>query len=256
MAYYEKFSEQEIPYGTLVKFGLTQTMVEDLPQSIMNRLLESRWTPVLPIITEDEYGEKHKAAARIKLVRKTDGSVDVCFAPYCGFTKISGFTEEQQQKLQDGLVVIAEVTAKDGTKQKSYLQFDKETNQTMYVPTLVIQQNVSIMADRFGMYNSDRDVLQQCDILEITENDKTVSIGIDLYENSCLRIANGDRNLWLREAFQSEQLPQYSFGINGCWVSDGMGELSYVDDNSYTDEMQAEYDRRALQSAANAQMRR
>ena len=89
MAYYEKFSEQEIPYGTLEKFGLTQTMVEDLPQSIMNRLLESRWTPVLPIITEDEYGEKHKAAARIKLVRKTDGSVDVCFAPYCGFTKIS-----------------------------------------------------------------------------------------------------------------------------------------------------------------------
>ena len=32
MAYYEKFSEQEIPYGTLEKFGLTQTMVEDLPQ--------------------------------------------------------------------------------------------------------------------------------------------------------------------------------------------------------------------------------
>ena len=54
MANYEKFTEQEIPFGILERFGLTQEMVEDLPQSIMQKLLSSRWTPVLPIITEDD----------------------------------------------------------------------------------------------------------------------------------------------------------------------------------------------------------
>ena len=84
MANYEKFTEQEIPFGILERFGLTQEMVEDLPQSIMQKLLSSRWTPVLPIITEDDNEEKHKAYARITLVRKTDGTVDVCFARRTG----------------------------------------------------------------------------------------------------------------------------------------------------------------------------
>lgn len=256
MANYEKFTEQEIPFGILERFGLTQEMVEDLPQSIMQKLLSSRWTPVLPIITEDDNEEKHKAYARIKLVRKTDGTVDVCFAPYCGFDKLGSYSDDEQDRLRDGQVIIADVMAKDGTTQKSYVQFDKETNQTMYVPVLVIQQNISIMADRMGFDYTDRDKLQNCEVLEITGKNDVASVGIDLYDPAGLRVADGDRNLWLSEAQQSEILPKYNIGIYGCWLADETGTMSYVLEEDYTEDILQEINRKGLQNATNAHMRR
>ena len=254
MAYFEKFTEQEIPYETLEKFGLTQEMIDDLPGNVKQKLLSSRWTPVLPIITEDDFGEKHKASARIKLERLSDGSVDVAFAPYCGFDNIGSYDEDQQEKLRNGEVIIAEVKTKDGTRQKCYVQFDKDTNQTMYVPQLVIHQNISILADREGLDFTDREILQDCGILEITDNKNNVaSIGIDLNDRTGIRVADGDRAIWLSEGQAQDALPKYNFGINGCWIADEAGQLSYVEDNDFTEEMYKEMDRQKLQNAAGAQ---
>ena len=52
MANKEHFKQEEIPYGILAnipygilaKFGLTQEMIEDLPQNVIHRLLSSRTT--------------------------------------------------------------------------------------------------------------------------------------------------------------------------------------------------------------------
>ena len=81
MTNFETFTQQEIPYGILQKFGLTQEMIDDLPGNVMHRFLTSRTTPVLPITTENVEGEKVSTLARISLVRVGDGTVDVCFAP-------------------------------------------------------------------------------------------------------------------------------------------------------------------------------
>lgn len=256
MANYEKFTEQEIPYGILEKFGLAQEMIDDLPLSVRQRLLSSRWTPVLPIVTEDEYGERHKAYARISLVRKTDGTVDVVFAPYCGFDNMGNYSEEDQEKLRQGSVIIADVDDKNGVRTKCYVQYDKTTNQNMYVPVLLIQQNISILADRMGLDYTDRETLQDCEILEIPDKEETASIGVDLFDRSGLRVADGDRNQWLNEAYLSEILPKYNFGINGCWVTDENGSLSYVSDNNFTEEMERELNRQGLHRAAGEQLKR
>ena len=81
MANKEHFKQEEIPYGILAKFGLTQEMIEDLPQNVIHRLLSSRTTPVLPIVTENIDGETILSYARISLIRLDDGSVDVYFIP-------------------------------------------------------------------------------------------------------------------------------------------------------------------------------
>ncbi len=256
MANFEKFTEQEIPYGILEKFGLTQEMVDDLPANVRQRLLTSRWTPVLPIITEDEYGEKHRAYARISLVRKTDGTVDVCFAPYCGFDKMDNYPDKDQEKLRGGAVIVANVTDKNGVRTRCYVQFDKTTNQNMYVPVLLIQQNISILADRMGLDYTDREKLQDCDILEIPDKEDMASVGIDLFDRSGLRLADGDRTVWLNEAYSTEILPKYNFGICGCWVTDDNGNLTYYKDDEYTPEIEQELKRQGLHRAASEQLKR
>ena len=81
MAKIEHFTAEEIPYEILAKFGLTHEMIDDLPQNVMLRLLSSRTTPVLPIITENAAGQLIQSFARISLVRLADDTIDVCFAP-------------------------------------------------------------------------------------------------------------------------------------------------------------------------------
>lgn len=38
------------------------------------------------------------------------------------------------------------------------------------------------------------------------------------------------------EVVSQDDLPRYSFGINGCWVNEG--QFSYVPEDNYTQEMQ------------------
>ena len=68
-----------------------------------------------------------------------------------------------------------------------------------------------------------------------------------------IRISNGSRMAW-KEETQVERLPKYNFGIYGCWMADDLGNLSYVPEDSYTREMEAEQVRAGQQHAASAQM--
>lgn len=45
----QRFQSEELPYGILERFGLTQEMLEDLPQKAIEDILDGRRSPVLPI---------------------------------------------------------------------------------------------------------------------------------------------------------------------------------------------------------------
>ena len=50
-----RFEENEVPYGTLARFGLTQPMIEDLPVWALEDIGQGRRSPVLPIkVVNDE----------------------------------------------------------------------------------------------------------------------------------------------------------------------------------------------------------
>ena len=75
------FDENEMPYGILERFGLTQTMIDDLPTDVLQNIYNGRKSPVLPVhITADD-GEEVKARTRFSLVRTAEDGVDVLFYP-------------------------------------------------------------------------------------------------------------------------------------------------------------------------------
>ena len=44
-----RFEFEELPYDTLLQFGLTQEMIEDLPMQTLEAISHGRHSPVLPM---------------------------------------------------------------------------------------------------------------------------------------------------------------------------------------------------------------
>lgn len=245
MANFERFTHEEIPYGTLAKFGLTQEMIDDLPTNVMNRFLSARATPVLPLVMENIEGEKVQSFARVSLVRLNNGAVDVCFAPKWEDEDLNEFSPEQQELLREGKAIKANMPGKGDC----YVQLDESINQVMMVPVNIIDQNISVLTRSFNMTEDEQETLQKGDVIEINYRDIMISAGIDLNELSGIRIVDGDVIDWQRDA-KADKLPKYNFGLFGCWMSDDNNMLSYVPEEEYDEEMVLEQKRVGLQNAA------
>ena len=70
--YRENLTERDIPYEILEKHGLTHEMIDDLPQSVMNKLLHGEYTPLLPITMKTDMGE-WQYLSRISLTTTNNG---------------------------------------------------------------------------------------------------------------------------------------------------------------------------------------
>lgn len=243
------FSETEIPYDILARFGLTQEMIDDFPESIMVRFLSGRETPVLPITVEMNNGEIKHDTGCIRLFRKQDGSVDIIFSPRWREKQLNEFEEVQRQQLLAGNVIVVEL--EDGMH---YAQFNPCINQAIFAKVDAIKDNIRIIAD--GKLSPD-DILhiESGEILELKESpDNILSIGIDLMEMSCLRLTRGDKLMW-KEEQKVDLLPQFNFGIYGCWVKNPITQdLTYIKEEDFTQDMKDEMYRQGQQRATKVQM--
>ena len=68
------FEDDEIPYEVLNRFGLSQEMIEDLPQNVLSGIRDGRRSPVLPICYTCEDGFKVHDRARFSLLRDEEGA--------------------------------------------------------------------------------------------------------------------------------------------------------------------------------------
>ena len=50
------FEEEEIPFGTLARFGLTRDMIEDLPTTELRSIYNGMVSSILPIRVADDAG--------------------------------------------------------------------------------------------------------------------------------------------------------------------------------------------------------
>lgn len=231
-----QYEESEMPYSILDRFGLTQEMVEDLPIDVLKSIYEGQTSPVLPVQVTMDDGEVMKTRTRFSLFRKQDGSVDIMFYPVLDEFDIKSFNESQQEKLLANKTII-EYKDKNNTEKKikCFMQLDKEINQVLSVPTPVIGHNLQIIADNFKLIASEIKSLQNGEVLTIISNNQQVSLGIDLHSRSGIRFAAGNEEQWERES--KREWEKYTFGAFGCWVMDEDGNLDYVRDEDYTEEM-------------------
>ena len=130
------FDENEMPYGILERFGLTQEMIEDLPTDILQNILNGRHSPVLPVHIIADDGEEVKARTRFCLVRTPESNVDVLFFPKLDEYDLKVFNEQQKQNLLAGKPIIGHLESNEtghelGTK--CFFQLDQDSKQVLRV---------------------------------------------------------------------------------------------------------------------------
>ena len=229
------FEESEVPYQTLAKYGLTHEMIEDLPMHALEDISNGRPSPVLPVSMEVNEGYSIKSRTRFALVRMADGNVDVMFYPVLKYAPLDNFTKEQQEQLKQGKAVVADVDMPDGAHIKAFVQIDRETNQVMAVPTPVIGRNLQVLSDELNLGGAELKTIQNGETLTFVIDEEPITMGIDLKSDTGIRFANGDGELWRKEG--KREWDKYTFGIYGCWVMDDDGNLDYVPEEEYTEEL-------------------
>lgn len=237
-----QFTEEEIPYHILNRFGLTREMIEDLPEGLGQRLRDGRTTPVLPIKVIADNGDTVLAAARLSLHRNSDGDVRVMFYPRLEKIDLSRFPEAQRKPISGGETVISEISLPDGKRAPAFYQIDPETNQVMAVPVAVVDNNIRVIADELRLTPAEVNCLRNGKLLTTQYQDKMWTIGVSLREQPGIRVVCGDEDTWRED--DRRDYGKFNFGLNGCWISNDEGGLDYVPEDEYSEELWDEMKKR------------
>lgn len=222
----KKFTENEIPYDDFSKMGFSQEMIDDLPENIMTRLLSGEKTPLLSSSIKDSNGNPLKAT--IWMTRQENGVVEGFYRPFDNVRDYSDFNKKQQKTLLSGGIVM---TILNGSP-KSYYQMDEDTNRILSCPVDCISKNFEGLKQ--SVPEVDEKTFAEGKTQTIEMDGKAITVGIDLSDPKGYRVVDGKEENWKLE---KAELPKYSFGLYGCWVSDNDHNLSYVEEDNYTEDM-------------------
>lgn len=231
----EHFEFNELPYPALARFGLTREMIEDLPMRVLEEIGQGGYSPVLPVRVTDENGEVIESRSRFAFIRMVNGEVDVVFYPALKSSPLERYNEAQQKQLLDGKAIVADVEMADGRRSKAFVQIDGETKQVMYVPTPIIARNLKVLAEVMHLGAVEVNGMQNGDPLTAVVDDEPVTVGIDLHSKTGIRFCAGDSQQWSEQP--KREWDKYTFGCYGCWVMDDDGNLGYVPEEEYTEEL-------------------
>lgn len=230
-----RFELSELPYQTLARFGLTQEMIEDLPMHVLEDLCQGRHSPVLPIRVAGEGNETFLSRTRISFIKKEDGQTDVVFYPVLKSSPLKRYNETEQKQLLAGKTIIAGIETSDGRHSKAFVQIDPETKQVLSVPTPVLGRNLQVIAEEMHLSSTELKGLQLGEPLTLAVDEQPITVGIDLNERTGIRFCSGDGQQWKERT--KREWDKYTFGVYGCWVMDDEGNLDYVPEEEYTEEL-------------------
>ncbi len=230
------FEESEVPYQTLAKFGLTHEMIEDLPMHALDDISNGRPSPVLPVSMEGKRGLQHQEQNTICLGengrRQRGCDVLSCFE----VCPIGQFHQGAARTVEAGQGSCGKCEYSRWCNPiKAFVQIDGETNQVMAVPTPVIGRNLQVLSDELSLGGTELKSIQNGEALTFAVEDEPVTVGIDLKSDTGIRFANGDGEQWRKEG--KREWDKYTFGIYGCWVMDDDGNLDYIPEEEYTEEL-------------------
>lgn len=240
------FREEEFPFPILERFGLTRDMIEDLPQSTIDKLKKGHPTPLLPIIVKTDEGVTLKSYSRISFVHVDKDKVDVLFCPKVERANLSRFNTEQQRKLYAGDIIVTEDKEPDGTAKLTYYQIDSDTGQLVSAPVAVIERNINLLSDILRLTPAERTCLKNGQPLTLTEGKEQFTYGVDLSTRQCLAAVQGDETDFRNR--DKRDWERYNFGLSGCWTIDDNGNPDYIHEEQYTDEIWEEMRRRSTRA--------
>ena len=77
--------------------------------------------------------------------------------------------------------------------------------------------------------------LQHGEPMTLAVEGDPVTVGIDLKSRTGIRFCPGDEQKWKEQT--KHEWDKYTFGCYGCWVMDDDGNLDYVPEEEYTEEL-------------------
>lgn len=202
---------------------------------VLEEIGQGGYSPVLPVRVTDENGEVIESRSRFAFIRMENGEVDVVFYPALKSSPLERYNEAQQKQLLDGKAIVADVEMADGRRSKAFVQIDGETKQVMYVPTPIIARNLKVLAEVMHLGAVEVNGMQNGDPLTAVVDDEPVTVGIDLHSKTGIRFCAGDSQQWREQP--KREWDKYTFGCYGCWVMDDDGNLGYVPEEEYTEEL-------------------
>ena len=217
---------------------------------VLEDICNGRHSPVLPVRVTDEHGGQIESRSRFAFIRMDDGQVDVVFYPALKSSPLERYDEAQQKQLLDGKAIVADVEMSDGRSSKAFVQIDAETKQVMSVPTPIIGRNLQVLAEELHMGTAEINGMQHGDPLTMIVDDEPVTVGIDLHAATGIRFCAGDEQKWREQS--KREWDKYTFGVYGCWVMDDEGNLNYVSEEEYTEELWNEQKKSAERNRAAA----
>lgn len=258
--HFENFTERDIPYGTLANYGLTHEMIDDLPESVMTKLLHGCYTPILPLTIMTDAGDI-SVMSRIALRSGIGGEVKVVLKPKIETSSLGLYSPEQQEELRNGRTIIAQAPSDIRTGEysgKCFIQYDEDTNQVLSVPTQAIGENIRVLTDILGLdYDMVRNMQEgEPQSVEWTNSEdgyEQITFGIDLRNEYGIRIVNGGLQEWLDQTKDFKE--EYNFGLYGVWKASEDGKTGvYIPETEYTDDILAAMERVENRNRANARM--
>lgn len=183
----QRIEENEIPYEELGKFGLTQEMIDDLPEPIMNKLLGGMRTPLLPIEQVDGDGVIHKDFARIRLIKEGE-QVHPMFLPVKNQCNLEYFTGEEKEALERGKVLKVILPSNNSW---NYVQLDSATNSIISVKSNLVDNNLSLLANNMGMDEDHILKLENGEVVTLENDDQKLSIGLTLMRRQVFSVSMG-----------------------------------------------------------------
>ena len=112
----------------------------------------------------------------------------------------------------------------------------------MSAPTQVIVRNLQVLAEELKLSNAEIKVMQHGEPLTFVMEDEPVTVGIDLNEKNGIRFSQGDSQKWNEHT--KREWDKYTFGCYGCWMMDDDGNLDYIPEEQYTEELWNETEKR------------
>ena len=246
----QQFYLEEIPYETLEKFGISSTMVLDMPEPVRENLLAGCHTPLVAVKAKTGYGDV-SSFARLRLVRDEDGTARLRVTLKQQSRNYKHFSAEQNRDLNQGKTILTTVNVlrqnHDGeteeVKELSFVQKDLSTNTLFVTPAEQLCKTIKNISTVLDLDNDTVKGLMAGDeiktLVDPDNPESAIQTKVDL--KSPTGLTYKDQELTMGYGLEEEMEPDrqhYTFGTEGCWVNN-KGILSYVEEKDFTDDIKA-----------------
>ena len=119
-------------------------------------------------------------------------------------------------------------------------------------PTEVIARNLQLISEDIHLSEAEFNNLQNGEPVTFVrdDDDEPITVGIDLNNRAGVRVSPGDAKMWSEQ--RTRDWDKFTFGIYGCWVMGEDGNLDYVKEEDYTDELWNEQRKAGLRSMGHS----